>query len=851
MEKNNNRKDRFSMRMILLFLFLTIGIAHMIMEADAHIPVTYSCCINYTYTDGTQLDNFETITSPGIQLDNFENLNNWTIGGTGASQKADIINFTQGSQSLELIATNGNRAYSDRVINSNFATTKYFSLWIYIYNISTFYYTTIAFTSNNWNTYFFYETDAPSLHNGWNKLVMDKSSFYNINGASWDNTMTKVRITIYPNSGKNTTASFDDFRYSLSNDWLISGMGAVEQADTINFVEGDQSLKLIATNGNRASSDKIINSNFATTNNFVLWLYIYNISTFNYVTIMFTSRDWGTSYFWQQVGAQQNPPNPNILLNLKTGWNKLLFTKKNFGYPNGGNFGNESWNNTMVKIRLQINPTIGQNTSASFDDLRYGISGTRAKIMMTFDDDYLNVTKALPIFSSNHQTAVAFIPTSFVGNVGKMNLTDLRNLQANGWDISSHTVNHPYLTSLNDPNLEMELNGSYDWFVNNNFQKTAGFFAYPFGVFNDNIIKKVSQRYIFGRSIQQQFPFSTQPHFTPTDDNGRYIERVINVFNYTTIQSIKDNIDDSTTSNLLGILIFHDVADSNPSLYQISTTNLQTISDYLNSRTDIDVVTYSDYVIPNINSFTPVINKTTRIYSNGSSVLITKNKYDEYMPNMTVIPSSGPIDINITQYNESTGSIKFNESSPNSDLQVLYNIGDRIPNQLYSVNIYWSNGTIYQNFNVYADNAGYIHYNSTGFQNSRYQGIEAQAVDTSFTVTLPIGYTFLRFNATNSTVNNLNPDGQTSSQPFFNITNNGNINQSYGFYLDATVTNITMYADLNNDSSSGRIPVNNTSTIVIPGLEPGNSKNVWIVVDTNRALAMNINETLTINNSAP
>jgi len=311
-----------------------------------------------------------------------------------------------------------------------------------------------------------------------------------------------------------------------------------------------------------------------------------------------------------------------------------------------------------------------------------------------------------------------------------MNLTQLHELQNAGWDISSHTYNHndnldpnktDYILTLNDEAQISELNDSYTWLVNNNFQKTAGSIAYPFGSFDDRLINNVKNRYIFGRATVDG---SAQPHFTSDDDSGRYVQRKITVHDDTPLQTIKDQLEDTINAKLLGIILFHSIENSNPNnddgIYL--TSDFQRFSDYIKSRSaDIDIITPSDLVIPNINDYTPVVNKTTTIFSNGSVILKTKNKYDEYMPNMTIKPLSGSIDVNVTTYKDKDGFVIFNESGQDPNLQVSYDIGDRIPNQTYLVEIYWDNGTLYNNLNVMADDKGHLKYNSTGFSSPRYQ----------------------------------------------------------------------------------------------------------------------------------
>src|SRR3972149_534617 len=509
-----------------------------------------------------------------------------------------------------------------------------------------------------------------------------------------------VKYVCCINNAYNNGKLLDGFE-NISN-WKVSGIGGSKDIDTLNFKEGKQGLKIIAKNGNRSYIDKKINNNFSDTNNFALWLYIHNGDTFSYATMYFTS----TGSNWNKYFSS------SIYGGLKTGWNEIVFGKNNFK-----NYRGEDWNKINM-MRIAIYPKTGYGTNVTIDDLRYDLSGKRAKIILSFDDGNVNnYNDAFPILNSNNQSAVVFITTSTIGKKGKMNLSNLRDLQSAGWDISSHTVDHPHLTMQNETMQHSELNNSYDWLVHNKFQKSAGIIAYPFGEFNDVLIGNVKKRYILGRSTVGD---SIQQHFIPTDDSSRYIQRVIDVFNDTSVQSIEDKLNDSINAKLLGILVFHDIVERDPTRYQKTKIDLEKISNYLKSRSsDVDVVTYSDYLIPNINNYTPVINKTTRIYSNGSVELITKNKYDEYMPNMTVRPLSGFVDISLDEYNDQL--IKFRESG---SANVSYSIGDLIPNYYYSVKIYWENGTIYKDF-ILSNSTGYINYKLTISKINRYQLIRS------------------------------------------------------------------------------------------------------------------------------
>lgn len=492
------------------------------------------------------------------------------------------------------------------------------------------------------------------------------------------------------------------------NDWTLNGLHASYiEADTINFKEGKQGLKLVAKNGDKVYTTRNINSNFSNTKNFVFDVYVYDETTLNYVTVYFTSqKDW-SKYFHYTIGKLQN------------GWNRVVIKRSDMI-----NSGEDDWNNTMIMFRLTSYPIIGKDTSITIDNFRYDMYG-RAKLIFNFDDGTIGDLVAEPILTANNQRAVSFIAISWLDHKDFMTLDNLKRLQSLGWDISSHTISHPDLTTLDDNNLTIELNNSYDWFINNDFQKSAGFLAYPFGYYNNNVIAKAKQRYILARGVES----GILPHMAPEYRDDLYKLKIIEARNSTPVQLIKDRIDTTIDQGQLIILVFHRIVKNSPSKYEYLESDLKQISDYVKSRSsDIDVLTFSDYLIPNINSFTPVINKTSRIYSNGTVSLISENKYDEYIPNMIIKPLSGSIDIRISTYNEKDDQlILFNESASDPSIKVLYSVGDRIPNQKYSVDIYKNNGTLLKSFYKEADDKGYIRYHSVGFDDPRYTEIRSIA----------------------------------------------------------------------------------------------------------------------------
>lgn len=101
---------------------------------------------------------------------------------------------------------------------------------------------------------------------------------------------------------------------------------------------------------------------------------------------------------------------------------------------------------------------------------------------LTFDDGWLTTYEtAYPILKKlGFKGNVAVNANPIDSNwVGYMTLPQLKELDAAGWSIVSHSLSHRDLTTLSDSELERELRDSKAWLVKNNFGPTD-VFVVPF-----------------------------------------------------------------------------------------------------------------------------------------------------------------------------------------------------------------------------------------------------------------------------------------------------------------------------------------------------------------------------------
>lgn len=115
-------------------------------------------------------------------------------------------------------------------------------------------------------------------------------------------------------------------------------------------------------------------------------------------------------------------------------------------------------------------------------------------VVISFDDGYpSHAAVARPVLARHHWPGVLFLELSNVGN-RETGLTAamIKKLIGSGWEIGSHTINHPDLTTLDRNALDREVAGSRRR-IAATFRVPVDFFCYPAGRFDAASIAAVKR----------------------------------------------------------------------------------------------------------------------------------------------------------------------------------------------------------------------------------------------------------------------------------------------------------------------------------------------------------------------
>jgi peptidoglycan/xylan/chitin deacetylase (PgdA/CDA1 family) len=238
---------------------------------------------------------------------------------------------------------------------------------------------------------------------------------------------------------------------------------------------------------------------------------------------------------------------------------------------------------------------------------------TGAKVSFTFDDginnDYL---EAAPELAQYGYAGTAYIITGCVGmtttpntcaadgDVGYMTWSQIQALQKTyGWEIGSHTVDHPLTAaadnpSLTDAGLDAEMADSQATLAKEGFNATD--FASPYGDYDNRSLAVIAKYYNSHRAFQDyEQPAASElsntfPYYSPRDSfpYNPTLLTVEEVQGNIPVATVEGYINAAKANNQWLVLVFHDVVASGASTaeadYQYNAADLGAIAAYVKSQ---------------------------------------------------------------------------------------------------------------------------------------------------------------------------------------------------------------------------------------------------------------------------
>lgn len=209
---------------------------------------------------------------------------------------------------------------------------------------------------------------------------------------------------------------------------------------------------------------------------------------------------------------------------------------------------------------------------------------SRPLITLTFDDGHEdNAHTALPILNQYGLKSTQCYATSFIEGQSQAVISDVLAFQNSGHEICSHTVTHPFLTTLNLANLTYELQHSRQYLEQITGRPVVNF-ASPYGDYNMTVTNEVKKYYRSHRSVDEGY--------NSKDNFNAYNLRVQNILDTTSAAQVAAWIAQAKVDNTWLILVYHRVAND-PGPYD-SYTNVFTEHAKTISQSGVTVRTYND-----------------------------------------------------------------------------------------------------------------------------------------------------------------------------------------------------------------------------------------------------------------
>ena len=157
------------------------------------------------------------------------------------------------------------------------------------------------------------------------------------------------------------------------------------------------------------------------------------------------------------------------------------------------------------------NPVTLQNV---YDHWTKGTPLPSRPVVLSFDDGYRSqYTHAFRLMRAYGWPGVLNLELRHLEPAGGLRPWRIRRLIAGGWEIDSHTITHPDLTTVDDAELQREVIESRI-LIRREFHVPADFFCYPSGRYDARVIAEVQRAGYLGATTERYGLAEPPSYFT-------------------------------------------------------------------------------------------------------------------------------------------------------------------------------------------------------------------------------------------------------------------------------------------------------------------------------------------------
>jgi peptidoglycan/xylan/chitin deacetylase (PgdA/CDA1 family) len=216
-------------------------------------------------------------------------------------------------------------------------------------------------------------------------------------------------------------------------------------------------------------------------------------------------------------------------------------------------------------------------------------------ISVTFDDGWESVYKtALPELQKYGIHSTQYVLTGTETYPGYMSWEQIKAVGQAGHELACHSVSHPDLTTIDDQDIQTQLQGCQDT-LSKEIGQPVRDFASPYGSYNDRTITAIKK--VFGS--QRNINGVIADGITDSDLNlpsnfDRYNVIGVTVRRETTVAELQQLVDYVKARNAWLVLVYHQ-ADDGPSQYGIDPAAMDKQLAFI-SHTDLRIVTIGQVI---------------------------------------------------------------------------------------------------------------------------------------------------------------------------------------------------------------------------------------------------------------